>query len=282
MIGTFLFSIAKAKPAQYITLPPGRYDENPYDIVHNTSNCTTSIETVTMGNREEELTVVTCPNSELLLNGITQANLQDGVSDSDIRTFYTWEDMSLPMGMNEAFVTLQFPNNTITPHRVTLYFLVMRDLRATEPQGVRLYSSTTQSIFPDDEIRDANDNLVTIESGTTNQNEDFEYMRCDLTIPEEEQVPLNYLRIELRFDGMTDWIFISEVEVHHLVEPCKSMPPCINGYSQLFSAVPNTTSVQAPTSSVMASPSTTSLSIMVSTATTTSSCKHKQTTYITI
>ena len=164
------------------------------------------------------MTVLTCPYGELLLNGITQANLEDGVSDSDIRTFYTWEDRSLP---TEAFVTLQFPNNTITPTRVAIYFLEMRDLRAREPFRIRLYSSSTESIFPndDDEIR-ANDNQVTIESGTTNQNEDFEYIRCDLTIPEENQVPLNYLRIEFRYFL---WIFIAEVEVYHLVEPCKPM-----------------------------------------------------------
>jgi len=98
-----------------------------------------------------------------------QANLEDGVSDSDICTFYTWEDHSLSVVINDAFVMLQFPNNTITLTRVAVYFLVMRDLRATERQRVRLYSSTTESIFPDDKIRGANDNLVTIESGTTNQ-----------------------------------------------------------------------------------------------------------------
>ena len=226
MIGTYLFFTGKAKPAQYIILPPGRYDENPYDIVHNTSNCITSVETILMGNREEDLTVVTCPYGELLLNGVTRVNLEDGVSDSDIRTFYTWEDMSLPMGINEAFVTLQFPNSTITPTRVALYFLEMRELRATEPQRVRLYSSTTASIFPEDDIR-ANDIQVTIESGTTNQNDDYEYIRYDLTIAEEDQVPLNYLRMELNFDPMTDWVFISEVEVYHLVEPCKSMLHCL-------------------------------------------------------
>ena len=166
------------------------------------------------------MTVVACPYGELLLNGITQPNLQDGVTESDIRNFYTWEDQSLPI--NEAFVTLQFPNNPITPTKVVVYYLEMRDLRATEPHRIRLYSSTTESIFPDDDIQNVNENAVTIESGTTSGN-NYCYIRYDLTIPENSRIPLNYLRIEFDFDPMVDWIFISEVEVYHLYEQCKPM-----------------------------------------------------------
>ena len=172
-------------------------------------------------NREE--TVVACPYGELLLNGITQANLQDGVTESDIRNFYTWEDHSLPMGINEAFVTLEFPNNAITPTKVVVYCLEMMDLRATEPNRIRLYSSTTERIFPDDEIREVNDITVIIETGTISGNNDYNYIRYDLTIRENSRVPLNYLRIEFDFDAMVDWIFISEVEVYHLYEQGKLM-----------------------------------------------------------
>ena len=163
--------------------------------------------------------MITCPYGELLLDGITQTNLNDGITDSDIQTFYTWEDNSLPMGINDAFVTLQYPNNAITPTRVDVYYLEMTELRATEPQRIRLYSSSTESIFPDDEIR-ANDEIVVINSGTTPGNDDYEYRKCSLTIPEDRQVSLHYLRITLEFDPMVNWIFISEVEVHHMYE-CK-------------------------------------------------------------
>ena len=176
-----------------------------------------------MGNRDEDVTVVTCPYGELLLNGITQANLEDGVTDSDIRNFYTWEDQSLPMGINDAFVTLQFPDNAITPTKVVVYCLEMSDLRATEPNRIRLYSSTTESIYPDDQI-DFDSNTVIIESGRTSDNDNFMYIRYDLTIPEDSRVSLNYLRIEFDLGGtMVDWIFISEVEVYHLYEQCKLM-----------------------------------------------------------
>ena len=162
--------------------------------------------------------MIICPYGELLLDRITQANLQDGVADSDIQTFYTYEDHSFPMGVNEAFVTLQFPSNEITPTKVSVYYLVMRDLRATEPQRIKLYSSTTESIFPDDVDIKTNDNEVVISSGTTPGNDNYEYMRQDLTISENEQVTLNYLRISLEFDAMTDWVFISEIEVYHMFE----------------------------------------------------------------
>lgn len=171
----------------------------------------------------DDESVITCPNGELLLDGITQVNLEDGtgIMDSDIRSFYTWQDDLLPMGVNEAFITLQFPNNAITPTRVALYCLESRELRACEPRRIRLYSSTTDSIFPDDEIRDVDDNnFVVIKQGSTAQNDDYEYRRYDLTIPDNRQVSLNYLRISLDFEG-GNWLFISEVEVYHMFEPCK-------------------------------------------------------------
>ena len=204
----------KAKPVQYISFPPATYDEGDYSVTHNTSSCTSSIENV--DNVDEN--VIICPYGELLLDGITQANLQDGLTNRDIQMFYTFEDRSLPLGVNEAFVTLQFPNNEITPTKVSVYYLVMRDLRATEPQLIRLHSSTTESIFPDDVDIRTNDDEVVISSGTTPGNDDYEYIRQDLTIPEDRQVALNCLRISLGFDAMTDWVFISEIEVYHMFE----------------------------------------------------------------
>ena len=215
MVTVNFYNTGKAEPVQCISLPPGTYDEGSYLVNHNTTNCRSSIEVID----GSIVTVITCPYGELLLDGITQTNLNDGITNSDIRTFYTWEDRSLPFGINDAFVTLQFPNNPVTPTRVDVYYLEMMELRATEPQRITLYSSSTESIFPDDEIQ-ANDEIVVTNSGTTPGNDDYEYRKCSLTIPEDRQVSLNYLRISLEFDLMVDWIFISEVEVYHMIE-CK-------------------------------------------------------------
>ena len=170
------------------------------------------------------MTVLACLYGELLLNGVTQANLDDGVTNSDIRTFYTWERDSIPI--NRAFVTLQFPNNTITPTKVVVYCLEMMQLQATEPGRIRLYSSTTESIYPvENEIDLDNNDIVTedVKCGRTSGNDNYKYIRYNITIPQEIRVPLNYLRIEFELGGMVDWIFISEVEVYHLFEPCKLM-----------------------------------------------------------
>ena len=169
----------------------------------------------------DDAIVITCPHGELL-DGITQTNLDDGITNSDIQTFYTWEDRSLPQGINDAFVTLQFPTNTITPTRVVVYYLEMMELRATGPQCITLYSSTTESIFPVTEIRDTNDEVVVVKSGTTSDNDDYIYTRHVITFREDKPPlePLNYLHISLEFDAMVDWIFISEVEVYHMIE-CK-------------------------------------------------------------
>ena len=95
------------------------------------------------------------------------------------------------------------------------------ELRATEPQRITLYSSTTESIFPDTEIRDTDDEVVVVKSGTTPENDDYMYKRHNITFREDRPPePLNYLRISLEFDPMVDWIFISEVEVYHMFE-CK-------------------------------------------------------------
>ena len=183
-----------------------------------------SSERVDGGNED----VIICPNGELLLDGVTDVNLEDGdaVTDNDIRMFYTWEDDSLPGGINEAFVTLQFPN-AITPTRVVVYCLELRDIRARGPRDITLFSSTTQSIFPEDNnipVVD-DDSFVVVTSGRTAANDDYEYRRYNIVIPENERIALNYLRISLDFEGRDNWMFISEVEVYHMFEPRK--PFCI-------------------------------------------------------
>ena len=59
--------------------------------------------------------VITCPHGELLLDGVTQADLEDGVevTNSDIQTFYTWQEDALSVKI--TLVTLHFPNSAITP-----------------------------------------------------------------------------------------------------------------------------------------------------------------------
>ena len=207
--------IGKAIPTRYVSFPPSTYEERGYNVPHNIGNCIISQERV--DNRDEN--VVTCPYGELLLDSITETNLEDDVSNSDIQTFYTWQEDTIPL--REAFITLQFPGEPITPTKVVVYCLELRELRADDPSSIELFSSTTESIFPDDDIRDVDDNEFTVtRSGETAENDDYEYRRYDLIIPENRQVALNYLRISLDFDR-NDWVFISEVEVYHLFEPRK-------------------------------------------------------------
>jgi len=102
-----------------------------------------------------------------------------------------------------------------------VYCLELWELDVREPSEIKLYSSTTESIFPNDEIRDVDDtNFKVIMSGKISQN--YEYRRYDLIIPLLRQISLNYLHIELGFEGLMNWLFISEVEVYHMYEPCKS------------------------------------------------------------
>ena len=157
------------------------------------------------------------------MDGITQVNLEDDVTNSDIQRFYTWEEKLIPT--NEAFVTLQFPN-MIKPIRVEIYCLESRDLRVRSPKKIKLYSSTTDSIYPADEIKHVHDKRFTVvRSGKTSNDYHYEYRRYDMMIPEISQVPLNYLRLSLDFEGVHRkyWLFISEVAVYHLLEPSKPL-----------------------------------------------------------
>ena len=210
-----LLYTGKVEPAYYVSFPPSTFDENSYRVSHSLGNCTPSNEEVDSHNEE----VVICPNGELLLDGVIEANLEDNVvDDEDIQYFYTWRESSIPD--NRAFITLQFPDAAVTPTKVVVYFLELRDLDVREPRNIRLYSSITESIFPDDEIRNVDENVDIIMNGIIANNDRYEYGRIDLIIPQSRQVSLKYLRISLDFEG-TNWIFISEVEVYHMFEPCK-------------------------------------------------------------
>jgi len=207
--------LGKAKPIGYVSFPPSKYNEDTYNVNHSIGNCSSSIEEVNDHNQD----IITCPYGELLLDSIKEVNLEDDVTSNDIQIFYTWQERAIPL--REAFITLQFPGEPIIPTKVVVYCLVLRNLRAREPRSVKLYSSTTERIFPRDEIRNVDDNDFTItNSGRTAQNDNYEYRRYDLIIRENRQVALNYLRISVDFE-MMNWVFISEVEVYHIFQACK-------------------------------------------------------------
>ena len=142
------FTIDKVEPVQYIIFPPNTYNENSFNVTHSIGNCSRSREQIGPSDAD----VITCPYGELLLDGIIEVNLEDDVTDSDIQSFYTWEEELIPT--NEAFITLQFPK-TIKPTRVVIYCVESRDLRVRSPKEIRLYSSITDnySIYPADEIQ---------------------------------------------------------------------------------------------------------------------------------
>ena len=206
--------VGKATPSGYVSFPPSTFDEDNFNVMHSIGNCSSSVEVVDGGNKS----VITCPNGELLLDGVNETNLEDDVTDSDIRSFYTWRESSVPL--RDAFVTLQFPGQPITPTKVMVYSIELRDLRVYGPSRIQLYHSTTESIFPDDRILVVRYNRYTVASGTTAQNDDYEYKRYEFVIHERWRVALNYLRVSLYFRRY--WMFISEIEVYHMFElPCK-------------------------------------------------------------
>ena len=200
---------------QYISTLPNTYDHNSYNVIHSTGNCLAS----RMRIINRDVVTLTCPYGELLLDGIIQVNLDDGVTDSDIQSFYTWEDTANNVD-DVALLVLQFPNKTIKPTKVALYCLESNNLDALGPSRIRLYSSTTGSANSD-EIQGVDINSEVIRSGRTSQVDDYEYRRYDVIIPESQQVFLNNLSISMEFGSGHDWLFISEVEVYHLFEPCK-------------------------------------------------------------
>ena len=206
--------IGKATPSGYVSFAPSTFDEHSFNVVHNIGNCTSSIEVVDGGNEM----VITCPNEELLLDGVTKTNIEDNITDSDIQSFYTWRESSIPL--RDAFVTLQFPGEPIIPTKVVVYSIELQGLHVYNPLFIRLYYSTTESIFPDDRIFGVRYDRYTDASGTTAQNDDYEYKRYELVIHESRRVALNYLRVSLDFRRY--WMFISEIEVYHMFEPtCK-------------------------------------------------------------
>jgi len=210
------------QPTEYISFQSDEFTEANYNVDQGIGNCTSSTEEV--DGRDE--TVITCPQGELLTDGIKQANLGFSLSDTDIGTFHIWRERRVM----SAFITLRFLDQAITPTRVEVYCLVLQDLRIREPQNIRLHSSSANSIYPETEIRGVDSSVFTVvDSGTTiisrtssdEEEEDentpditfsnYEYRKYSLTIPEVEQVSLQYLRISL---DVNNWLFVNEVQVY--------------------------------------------------------------------
>ena len=213
MYASMIISIGKVEPEQYISTSPNVYNHRSYNVTHSTGNCVQSITIITISGT---LIILTCQHEELLLDGIIEANLEDGVTDSDIQRFYTWEDNRNNDG---AFVALQFSNNAIKPTKVSVYCLESKYLDASGPNSIRLYSSNTSSTNPV-EIQGVDINSEVIKSGRSSQIYNYEYRRYDAVIPKTRQVFLNKLHILIEVSSK-NWFFISEVEVYDLFEPCK-------------------------------------------------------------
>ena len=104
---------------------------------------------------------------------------------------------------------------------------MLRDLRIQEPRSIRLYSSITNSVYPETEIRGVESPILTVvNSGITNisstdrngantTSSNYEYQKYTMTIPENEWISLQYLRILLDINRHNNWLFVNEVEVYH-------------------------------------------------------------------
>ena len=213
-----------SQPTEYISFQSNVFTEGSYNIDQGIGSCISRREEIEGINE----TIITCPQGELLTDGIKEANLGFRLSSTEIETFYTWRETLLPV--KDVFITLRFLDRAITPTRVEVYCLVLQDLRVREPKNIRLYSSNTNSIYPETEIRgvDSSDTLVdsgrtilSISNGGDDDDDDddvtasnYEYQKYTLTIPEDERILLQYLRISLDFEA-DNWMFINEVEVYH-------------------------------------------------------------------
>ena len=206
-----------SQPTEYISFQSNVFTEGGYNVDQGIGSCISSKEEVEGINE----TVITCPHGELLTDGIKEANLGSSLSSAEIGNFYTWRERLLPV--RDAFITLRFLERAITPTRVEVYCLELRDLGIREPHDIRLYSSNTNSIYPETEIRGVDSSDTLVKSGSTILNSsndddvtpsDYEYQKYTLTIPEDERILLQYLRISLEFEG-DNWMFVNEIEVYH-------------------------------------------------------------------
>ena len=180
--------------------------------------------------------ITNCSTGEgVLLDGTTQPNINRELTPEAIQAFNIWTEGLLTP--NHTFITLQFLNEIIIT-RAVVYCLILENLEVREPKKFRLFSSTAESVYPTAEIEGIADPVVTpLSTGSTNirlssgggDDEDdddnnnnnniissnYEYRKYNLSIPRNRQIPLNFLRISMDFEG-NNWIFVSEVETYHI------------------------------------------------------------------
>ena len=222
-----IHNLVLSQPTDYITFQSNTFTEGGYNVDQGIGSCVSSREEVDGTDR----TVITCPQGELLTDGIRQTNLGFRLTDTEVQTFYTWREGLLPV--RDAFITLRFLDGPIVPTRVEVYCLILLDLRIQAPQNIRLFLSNINSVFPEAEITGVDSSVFTVvNSGRIiisrrNADDDddddddddvtrsyFEYRKYTLTIPENERNLSKYLRTSLDFEG-DNWIFINEVEIYH-------------------------------------------------------------------
>ena len=210
---------------------PSTFNEGGYRVSHTTGSCEFNIRRI----NSRFVGITNCSTGEgVLMDRITQPNINSELTDEAIQAFNTWNEGLLTP--NYTFITMQFSNEIIIT-RVLVYCLILQDLKIREPKKFRLFSSTAESIYPTAEIEGIEDPAITVlRTGSTNirlnsgggggDNNDndnngnyissnYEYRKYNISIPRDGQIPLNFLRISMDFDG-DNWIFASEVEAYHM------------------------------------------------------------------
>lgn len=114
--------IGKAEPALYISSTP---DIHNLSCIYSTGKCSYYSASIV------------CPHGELLLDGVKQINLEDGVTNSDVQKFYTWRKANY-VHDDRVLVTLMFSTSETKPTKVAVYCLESSHLDAGGPKYIRL------------------------------------------------------------------------------------------------------------------------------------------------
>ena len=217
---------------------PSTFNEGGYRISQSIGSCGSSLHWID----SRPVDITNCSSEEgVLIDRTTQPNINSELTDEAIQAFNTWTEA--PSGPNHTFITLQFSNKIILT-RVLVYCLILQDLKIREPKKFSLFSSTAESIYPTVEIEGIEDPaIMVLRTGSTNirlksggdggnndnnnkndnyASSNYEYRKYNLKIPRDGQIPLNFIRISMDFEG-DNWIFVSEVEAYHMGQLSKSL-----------------------------------------------------------
>ena len=194
---------------------PSTFIEGAYFVSHSIGSCEFSSSRID----SKRVGITNCSSGEgVLLDGTTQPNIKRELNPEAIQVFNTWtKGIFTP---NHTFITLQFLNEIIIT-RAVVYCLILENLEIRESKKFRLFSSTAESIYPTAEIEGiANPVVTTLSTGSTNIrlrsvgggddddndndniiSSNYEYRKYNLSIPRDKQIPLNFLRISMDFEG---------------------------------------------------------------------------------